>query len=109
MRFVLVLGLIAACQSSDVSREVGARCDSNADCDQKCETPGTAWPGGFCTELCDSDANCPENTRCIDEDGGVCEFTCAADPDCVVLGTGYTCKQLDSHGGGAKVNACRGD
>ena len=108
MRFVLVLGLIAACQSSDVSRAVGARCDSNADCDQKCETPSTAWPGGFCTVLCDSNANCPDNTVCVDEDGGICVFTCAADPDCTFLGA-YSCKQLDSRGGGAKVNACRGN
>ena len=109
MRFVLVLGLWTACQSSDVSRAVGARCDSNADCDQKCETPSNAWPGGFCTVLCDTDANCPENTRCVDEAGGICAVTCAADPDCVFLGAGYRCKQVDSHGGGTKVNACRGD
>ena len=109
MRFVLVLGLWTACQSSDVSRAVGARCDSNADCDQKCETPSNAWPGGFCTVLCDTDANCPENTRCVDEAGGICAFTCAADPECAFLGAGYMCKQVDSHGGGTKVNACRGD
>ena len=108
MRFVLVLGLLAACESSDVSREVGARCDTNADCDQKCEVPSSDWPDGFCTELCDSDANCPDGTVCIDEDGGICAFTCAADPDCTFLGM-YKCVQRDSHGGGAKVNTCRGN
>jgi hypothetical protein len=108
MRFVLVIGLMAACQSSDVSRDVGARCDTNADCNQKCEVPSANWPDGFCTLLCDTDANCPENTVCIDEDGGICAFTCAADPDCTFLGA-YSCKQRDSHGGGVKVNACRGD
>ncbi len=108
MRFVIALILLAACQSSDVSRDVGARCDTNADCNSKCEVPSADWPDGFCTVLCDSNANCPENTVCIEEDGGICAYTCAADPDCTFLGA-YSCKQRDSHGAGAKVNACRGD
>jgi hypothetical protein len=107
VRWLLLL-VIASCQSSDVSRDVGARCDTNADCDQKCEPPTSDWPGGFCTVLCDSDASCPSDTRCVEEDGGVCEFSCVADPDCVFLGDGYGCKQHDSHGGGAKVMVCRG-
>ena len=108
MRYVLVLMVMASCQSSDVSRQVGARCDTNAECDVKCLPPAGDWPGGFCTVLCDTDANCPANTRCIDEQGGICAFTCEGDPGCAFLGDGYTCKMVDSHGGGAKVNACRG-
>lgn len=110
MRLVILgilISALGACQSSDVSRQIGARCDTNADCDVKCLMPGD-WPGGFCTILCDSDANCPENTRCIDEQGGVCAFTCEGDPGCTFLGDGYACKMVDSHGGGTKVNACRG-
>ena len=108
MRLVVLILAISACQSSDVSRQVGARCDTNADCDVKCLPPGGDFPGGFCTVLCDTDANCPDGTRCIDEQGGVCAFSCAADPSCTFLGDGYTCKMVDSHGGGAKVNACIG-
>ncbi|MEO6776502.1 MAG: hypothetical protein ABI467_26390 [Kofleriaceae bacterium] len=105
---MLVWILVAACQSSDVSRQVGARCDTNADCDVKCLAPDGAWPGGFCTVLCDSDANCPADTRCIEDQGGICAFTCAGDPGCTFLGDGYTCQQVDSHGGGVKVSACHG-
>lgn len=99
---------MAACQSSDVSRDVGARCDADADCNVRCLTPGNDWPGGFCTVLCDTDNDCPENTRCIDEDGGVCAYSCDTDPDCQFLGA-YTCEPRDSQGGGAKVMVCRGD
>ena len=107
MRVAIVV-LLAACQSSDVSRDVGAECTSNAECNDKCEAPSADWPNGFCTVLCDSDADCDNGTRCIDEDGGICAFTCGANPDCVFLGA-YVCKSVDSHGGGTKVNACRGD
>ncbi len=108
MRVLVALALLASCQSSDVSRAVGARCDTNADCDTKCLVPDSTWPGGFCTLLCDSDVDCPQDTRCIDQDGGVCAFACTTDPECTFLGTGYTCQARDSHGGGAKVNVCRG-
>ncbi|MFT3695807.1 MAG: hypothetical protein QM831_21900 [Kofleriaceae bacterium] len=100
--------LIAACQSSDVSRDIGARCDTNAECNAKCEAPSGDWPGGFCTLLCDTDADCDSDTRCIDEDGGICAFSCTGDNECGFLGSGYTCQDRDSHGGGAKVMVCRG-
>jgi hypothetical protein len=110
MRFALVVILsTAACQSSDVSRAVGARCDVNAECDTKCLEPSGDWPGGFCTLLCDDSTNCPGDTTCIDEQGGgVCAFTCTDDPSCTFLGAGYTCKAVDSKGAGAKVMVCHG-
>ena len=107
MRFA-ILAILCACQSSDVSRSVGAECDTSAECDVKCLGPDTSWPDGFCTVLCDDDTGCPENTRCIEEDGGICAFQCAGDLDCAFLGT-YLCEQEDSHGGGAKVMVCRGN
>ena len=109
MRLVAALLLaVAACQSSDVSRAVGARCDTNTECDEKCLAPSGEWPGGFCTVLCDTNADCPEGTLCIEQDGGVCAFSCAGDVNCAFLGDGYTCKERDSHGGGTKVMVCRG-
>ncbi len=107
MRFALVLIALAACQSSDVSRSLGARCDLSSECDQKCETGGN-WPGGFCTTICDTDASCPSDALCIEEDGGVCAFSCVADANCEFLGAGYTCQAFDRHGGGNKVMVCRG-
>ena len=108
MRFVVFLIALGACQSTNVSRGVGARCDTNAECDTKCMGPSSDWPDGFCTELCDTSANCPDDTRCIDEEGGVCAFPCAATADCTFLGPQYSCQDRDSKGAGAKVMVCRG-
>ena len=105
LRVALALALIG-CQSEDVSRRMGARCDVTADCDQKCLVPGTDWPGGFCTIACTSDGECGDGARCIDEDGGVCVFACVQTGDCSFLGSGYTCAQVDDHG--AKAMVCRG-
>ena len=106
MRFALVIALLG-CQSSDVSRSLGARCDSNADCDQKCLASGN-FPGGFCTIACDNDNGCPVDALCSTESGGVCLFKCALDRDCEFLGAGYTCQMVDANVGGGKVLACRG-
>jgi hypothetical protein len=109
MRSALVLVVaIAACQSSNVSRDLGARCDGLADCNQACLS-GEPWPGGFCTTLCDDDLGCPDDAACVEEQGGVCEFRCMGDTDCVFLGVGYACTLIDDHGGGLKVMVCRGD
>jgi hypothetical protein len=105
----LVAGaLVAACQDSDVSRKVGARCDVTAECDQRCLMPGAEFPDGFCTIACSSRAECPGATTCADLEGGVCLFTCTADLDCMFLGAGWRCTSVDLRGGGIKVMACRG-
>ena len=110
MRIALVLLALAGCQSSDVSRSIGARCDLSSECDERCLGPDpTSWPGGFCTLTCDTDQKCGDRAVCIQEaGGGVCAFSCASDPDCAFLGTSYGCKSLDPHTGGRKVMACRG-
>ena len=59
--------------------------------------------------LCDDDSGCPDSTRCVEEDGGICEFQCGVLADCNFLGSAYQCLPEDSHGGGAKVMVCRGD
>jgi len=113
---ILALALMAggqslvACQSSDVSRELGARCDLNSECDERCLTPSTDWPGGFCTITCDSDADCPSDAACINEEtSAVCAYTCFTDPGCQFLGAGYKCSERDHHGATAgKVFVCRG-
>ena len=108
MRILLWLALACAvgCQSSDVSRRLGASCTKNSDCDSRCMPPSNDWPGGFCTIACDSDAACGDNAHCINESGGVCAFACATNGDCTFLGTGYTCQMVDGIGG--KVSVCHG-
>ncbi len=113
MRWVLVMIVttLVACQSSDVSRSLGARCDLSSECDEECLPPGMDWPGGFCTTICDSKFDCDNGATCADEQGtGACEFLCAQDSDCAFLGDGYGCKTRDGHGDtGQSVMVCRGD
>ena len=106
MKYLVLLALVG-CQSSDVSRDLGARCDKTDDCNERCLVE---WTGGFCTITCDTDGDCPDGSACIDEMGtGVCAFRCSGDPSCGFLGDGYTCQERDGHAtGSTKVNACRG-
>ena len=108
MRFAIVAIVLAGCQSSDVSRELGARCDTRNDCDDRCLLPSADWPDGFCTIACETDLECPELAACLEEEGGVCAFLCTADPGCTFLGAGYTCKERDARGGAGKRMVCRG-
>ena len=107
LRVIACLAFLVACQSEDVSRRIGARCDTTTECDQKCLAPGGDWPGGFCTVACTSDADCGDGYRCVAEDGGVCTFSCMADPDCTFLGSGYSCVQVDAIDQ-SKVMTCHG-
>jgi hypothetical protein len=100
--------LLAACQHSDVSREVGARCDVSTECDDRCLTPSADYPSGFCTVACNARSECPSDTTCAEHDGGVCLFECGGDPDCTFLGAGWQCKAADLRGGGITVRVCRG-
>ena len=111
MRFawILLVFVLAACQSADVSRAIGARCDLSSECDERCLGPDGDWPGGFCTLTCDTNEKCGDDGVCIQEqNSGVCALRCGTDPDCAFLGAGYTCKMIDGHTGGLKVKACRG-
>jgi hypothetical protein len=85
-----LLLLLAACQSSDVSRSLGAECTSNHDCDDVCAT-GPEWPDGMCTQSCMTDKDCPAEAACTPDLGGVCAFRCTSDAGCTFLGTGYGC------------------
>jgi hypothetical protein len=104
----IVGALLVACQDSDVSRVVGARCDRSTECDERCLGPDVDYPGGLCSLACNSRGECPEHTTCADRDGGVCLFECEADRDCAFLGTGWACHDADLRGGGIKVMVCRG-
>ncbi|HEY5949183.1 MAG TPA: hypothetical protein VIV40_27005 [Kofleriaceae bacterium] len=109
MRWLTIVAIaLAACQSSDVSRELGARCDRSNECDERCLQPSADWPDGFCTIACETDLDCPVDAACLEEEGGVCAFTCTIDASCTFLGPGYTCKERDARGGAGKRLVCRG-
>jgi hypothetical protein len=99
---------LAACQQSDVSREVGARCTDSVECDERCLPPSADYPGGFCTVACNTRDECPSRTTCADREGGTCLFECTEDADCMFLGAGWRCASADLRGGGIQVKVCRG-
>ena len=108
MRWLIVLALVG-CQSSNVSRRMGARCDQSSECDQRCLGPDNIFPGGFCTIACDHSSDCPDSGSCIDDQGGECLFHCLDDTDCTFLGDGWRCLARDErNGGGVKVTVCIG-
>ena len=79
-RYILSLAVIfGAFACSPVDRAVGAACDSDRDCRDRCLTD---WPGGFCTLECRDDRDCPPEAVCSDTRGGVCLLTCDVNRDC---------------------------
>lgn len=87
----VVVGL-CACDSSDVSRAFGARCDDRSECDERCLT-GANFPGGLCSLSCERTAECSADTACVDREGGVCLARCKVAEDCSFLGTGWDCME----------------
>jgi len=92
--------------SSDVSRELGARCEELDECGDRC-LAGARFPGGFCSATCDDDGDCPDGAACADVDGGVCLFDCDGAAACEFLGAGWSCESEPAAGGG-EVMVCVG-
>ncbi len=106
-RLLLALAVLAGCADSDVSRELGARCDDSSECDDRCLLPEDDWPGGMCTLSCDDDTDCPERSACV-EDDDVCLYTCDVAEDCRFLGLGWTCTTRLGRPDGEGVMVCVG-
>ncbi len=108
--FVILCTLVvAACGGhgqGDIDDIVGAACATDRDCDSRCYLGGD-FPGGFCSLPCASDNDCPGDTYCIDEAGGVCMFACPVF-DCTRLGPGWECRDKNRQNGG-HVPVCSGD
>lgn len=114
MRIAIVIALGALAMlgcgaSSDVSRAVGARCNSSTECDGRCLPPSDTFPDGFCTIVCNDPSECPSDTTCIDDEGGSCLFQCTDDASCAFLGAAWHCIERDVRGGsGGKAMVCHG-
>jgi hypothetical protein len=115
VRFVLRSGFLAlvlalgSCRvSSDVSRELGARCDGHDECNERCLS-SAEFPGGFCSLACDSDDDCPGDAACVDIDQGVCLYACADSSECEFLGAGWQCEQESAHPEGEVMVCIGGD
>jgi hypothetical protein len=110
MRALILLAFvsIAGCNPDDVTRSVGARCESVDECDDRCLGPSTDYPDGFCSVDCTTSGDCPAG-ECVDREGGVCLFTCRDADDCRFLGPGWTCLEDSLRGSpDQKVMVCRG-
>jgi len=92
---------------SEVSRELGARCDSLDECDDRCLT-GPRFPEGMCSRDCDDDDDCPAGASCAELEGGVCLYACRNHEGCAFLGAGWRCLTEPERGGepGAGVMVC---
>lgn len=105
----VLLACAPGCSSSDVSRSLGAQCESRSDCDERC-LRGVDYPDGLCTTSCETDRDCPGAALCIDEEGGVCLYRCEVADDCDFLGTSWDCKLKDARENGiGEVSVCFGE
>ncbi|MEJ7597330.1 MAG: hypothetical protein WKG01_05410 [Kofleriaceae bacterium] len=109
MRRAIMFALgLAACQDAAVSRQLGARCGTPDECDDRCLPASVDYPAGFCTVECDSSSECPGDAACVADEGGSCLFTCSDDDDCGFLGETWACQDRASRGQLTKVSVCRG-
>jgi hypothetical protein len=108
---IFLLGLLGAAgcsPGSDVSRTLGARCDSAAECEDRC-LPSPGFPGGFCSTSCERNTDCPSGASCTIAESGACLFDCADDADCAFLGEGWRCFELVLREDAARMaKVCRG-
>lgn len=103
----MLVMLVCACNaSSDVSRQLGARCDNHDQCDGLCLT-GPTYPDGLCSLNCNTSSDCPGGAACVDTAQGVCLFTCSDNLECEFLGAGWTCAVSPQLPDG-QVNVCIG-
>ena len=97
----------AICNS--VGREgrlVGGSCSAQEACDEAARClQGGDFPDGTCAKPCETNADCPANTACVDMDGGVCLLTCRNDEDCR---DEYDCEEVDTPEGG-EADVCLDD
>ena len=86
---------------------VGSTCSQNSQCANECITGDNHYPGGYCTVPCVNDSQCPANTACIDDHGGICAFACRTNDDCAPFGRGFVCDARDRHGAAGGTLVCR--
>jgi len=110
MRALVILSalFVVGCGGHDegeIDEVIGATCANDRDCDFRCYTGGD-FPGGFCSVSCASDNDCPTDTYCMSESGGVCMFACPAF-DCRRLGRDWSCRDRSRQNGG-NIEVCSG-
>lgn len=89
---LLVIALLGCGSGGGVGRNgdvVGGACTPEAGCagGSSCLL-ASMYPGGMCTVDCETQADCPNGTRCVQESGGTCLLACSSASDCR---DGYGC------------------
>ena len=108
MRRLLLIACLFGCGGHSAGTTdpiLGDPCTTDTQCAHRCAT-GPQYPGGFCTESCTTDADCPPDAVCIKGNTGVCLFTCPPF-DCTFLGANWRCDNRDRIGGGQAM-VCTG-
>lgn len=110
MKSLIVVCVLAAAAcghgDGDIDQTVGDSCVDDRDCEDRCFLGGD-FPGGFCSLACETDNDCPGDTFCMSESGGVCMYACPPF-DCSRLGNDWECRSKSRKNGG-DVNVCAGN
>ena len=104
------LVVLAGCgghANGDIDSLIGDACLRDTDCDSRCYIDSRSFPGGFCSNACTTDADCPPDALCMEKSGGMCLYACPAF-DCSRLGPGWACKDKDRMVSG-NATVCIGD
>lgn len=100
---------IACSSATDAPSSLGARCAGATECpDGRCVTSGD-FPGGICTKVCNSSADCPSGWECASDSSGICLQKCSGPADCSSYGSQWTCKEESLQGSSSgKATLCSG-
>ncbi|MBA3504017.1 MAG: hypothetical protein M4D80_12555 [Myxococcota bacterium] len=108
LRLISILSMVFAFAcggDGGVGREgslVGGSCASSGDCEFRCQI-GDDFPQGTCVKPCNTDSDCPDDTFCINTDGGICLLGCSQPADCR---GGYNCEGKENRGHGGDSLVC---
>ena len=89
---LMCLSLMISC-SDEVGTAgdlVGGACDVHGDCLERC-VRGDAFPDGMCTLNCRDQHDCPLDSVCVENSGGICILLCLDHGDCR---HGYECDNV---------------
>ncbi len=68
---------------------IGERCNDNSDCGTSpFQCLGSGYPGGYCTEDCKTNGDCPKDSGCV---ATLCKRKCTVDSNCRALTEEYFC------------------
>lgn len=102
--------LIGAC-SSGVGPDgpvVGSECEEQLDCaaGSACLLNTDDFPGGMCAKSCRTQADCPEDTACVDVAEGYCLLQCGGASSCRA---GIGCRAKRNKGDSMDSQVCIND